>query len=338
MPLAFAQPTADELVKQIRAVKNPDFDASREGDEEYLKEFTALAKAAFRKRGDLVLDLLRAYPDDGRVPMLIEQRWVELDMSLLPYSSENLDIFQADVDRVLEIHSTPELEVIGDYVATSYQMKVAKKSVAKMLGLAGGFRARHPAEAERGMMLLVQAGWDAATGNGKAGVYREILRNYPKHPMAPTYQGALARHEAKGRVLNFSFKDAVTCERAALSSLRGKPVFILFWTSARSESRDLLDQLVALQKENPGKAAFIGINLDRHADEAAMKETLGALKQEKEMDWPLAGDLNGLTSSLAQLWGVMAVPMLVTIDSQGRLISDRVPEDLQAELDRLSGE
>lgn len=99
-----------------------------------------------------------------------------------------------------------------------------------------------------------------------------------------------------------------------LASYRGKVLLVLFWASWSPACAEVLDAVVALERElGPAGLAVVGINLDheRAAFDAAVKERGLAFRQ--------VHDGQGLRNTVARAWGVWAVPEGVLLDHTGRV-------------------
>src|SRR4051812_1725687 len=70
-----ADRTAGAILKDIDRVKMPAIDATRSGDEAYVKELQSQRRTAIAKKAALILELYNADPDHQRIPVLMAERW-----------------------------------------------------------------------------------------------------------------------------------------------------------------------------------------------------------------------------------------------------------------------
>ena len=105
-------------------------------------------------------------------------------------------------------------------------------------------------------------------------------------------------------------------EEISLRTLQGQVVLLDFWASWCRPCIQVLPDLKALYRREARRGlALIGVSLD--ADVAVLTATI----QRYGMEWPQVWDESGLDGSLAQRYGVQAIPTAILIDKQGRIFA-----------------
>jgi thiol-disulfide isomerase/thioredoxin len=111
-----------------------------------------------------------------------------------------------------------------------------------------------------------------------------------------------------------------------LSNYKGKYVLVDFWASwcvpCRKETPNLIN---AYQQYKNKNFEIVSISLDGGKDDSR-QQWLKAIKQDK-MTWPQLSDLQGFTSSVAQMYTISAIPMNFLIDPTGKIIARNLRGD-----------
>jgi cytochrome c biogenesis protein CcmG/thiol:disulfide interchange protein DsbE len=106
----------------------------------------------------------------------------------------------------------------------------------------------------------------------------------------------------------------------ALSSFRGKPVFIDFWATSCGPCLDMMGALKTLYKEIANKdLVWMSIDSDDDAGTAA------AFIKQEQIPWPNYHDADG---SLGKPFGRWGIPLGVLIDRDGKVAFYKVGYDL----------
>lgn len=118
----------------------------------------------------------------------------------------------------------------------------------------------------------------------------------------------------------------------SLQALRGQPVVLNFFATWCSDCQAEAASLGTEARKLAGKAAFVGIDVDGSAPQAARFVHRYGIR------YPIAMDQSGST---AGTYGVTGLPTTVFISASGREVSRHIgaisPGELAAEVDQLSG-
>src|SRR5438034_3293863 len=67
--------STEQILKELDAIKIPNFDASKKDDRAYTRQFLTRLKGATETRAELILELYKVEPDHERIPTLMAERW-----------------------------------------------------------------------------------------------------------------------------------------------------------------------------------------------------------------------------------------------------------------------
>jgi len=99
----------------------------------------------------------------------------------------------------------------------------------------------------------------------------------------------------------------------------GKYTILDFWASWCGPCRAEMPNMVKIYKEfNTSGIEIIGISLDK--DETAWKKAI----KDMNLTWPQLSDLKFWQSKAAEIYGVQAIPMTVTIGPNGRILKKKL--------------
>lgn len=115
----------------------------------------------------------------------------------------------------------------------------------------------------------------------------------------------------------FSLPDTLG-KQVALSSFRGKYVFIDFWASwclpCRFENPNVIAAYTKFKDKN---FTVLGISLDEAKDK---ENWLRAIQEDHVQQWQHVSDLTGWKSPVALLYKIQAIPRNFIIDPEGRIV------------------
>jgi peroxiredoxin len=102
----------------------------------------------------------------------------------------------------------------------------------------------------------------------------------------------------------------------ALSSLRGKYIFLDFWASwcgpCRRENPNIVE---AYAKFHSAKFDILGVSLDSEKDNWEM-----AIEKDK-LTWQHVSDLKGWGNAAAKMYGIRAIPANLLLDKEGKILA-----------------
>ena len=66
---------AEEILKELKAVKPPVLDKTKTKDQAYVQDYIKQRTEAVEKRSTLILELYKADPDNKQIPTLMAECW-----------------------------------------------------------------------------------------------------------------------------------------------------------------------------------------------------------------------------------------------------------------------
>ena len=108
-----------------------------------------------------------------------------------------------------------------------------------------------------------------------------------------------------------------------MSSLRGKYVLLDFWASWCAPCRASFPTIAKVSQKYQNELTVVGVSLDR--DEKAWRKALA----EEKCSWKQVWDKDGIA---AKSYAVSAIPLLVLVDSEGKIVGRFQKSNLEDEL------
>lgn len=148
-----------------------------------------------------------------------------------------------------------------------------------------------------------------------AAVYRKIVDQFPDAPLTPRAKGAVIRLTSVGKPIPFQ-GTTIAGKSFSLSQLKGKTVLIQYWATWCEPCKADFAELRRLH-ERYSKDGFeiVSVSLDE------TREPVAEYLQQNRLPWTHLFAEGGLESSpLAAQLGVIALPTLIMIDADGKVI------------------
>jgi thiol-disulfide isomerase/thioredoxin len=194
----------------------------------------------------------------------------------------------------------------------------------------GAFVKKFPAsgDAPEAIFQLAIAEEFAGSNDRAIAYYGEIVSKYPQAPIAPKAEGAQRRLNLKGRPLALVSK-SLSGQQIDTRRFSGRIVVIHYWASWSDPSTQDMVLLKRLASKYGDKLAVVGVNLDVDRNAGLQLVKNGGFS------WPHLYSAGGMESSLANQLGIVSVPMIFLVGSDGKVVKTSVHS---AELDGLIAE
>jgi thiol-disulfide isomerase/thioredoxin/vacuolar-type H+-ATPase subunit D/Vma8 len=315
-PAYCADGTADQLLKQIDAVKLPTLDPAKSDDQSAARKHKIKLREASEKRARLIAQLYKVAPDHKRIPALLEERWKTVGAQL---QGGKYDELVRELDHVIAHTKDTKLKIEAVY--TKAQLKLNPVSAK---------RAPDPTAAEEFLKLApkdprVADLLGAAVGatrddKKKAALLERLQTEFP----GGDYAGMLGPHnrtESIGKPFHLVFNDAVTGKTVSMSGLRGKVVVIDFWATWCGPCVGEMPKMKDLYaKYRDQGVEFIGVSLDRSKEEGGL-DRLRSFVKEQGIEWPQYYQGKFWNGDFSKSWGVNSIPCVFVVDTEGKLYS-----------------
>ena len=194
------------------------------------------------------------------------------------------------------------------------------------------FVAKYPASPDAAEAMLQMGIADEFSGKERDALdrYAAIIKNFPESVPARKARGAARRLESVGKPLVLSGV-AIDGKQVSLESLRGTPVLVHYWATWCEPCKVDMAQIRELAaKYGPKKFAVVGIALDSD------KQQLEKFLKSKPIAWPQLHEAGGLDGRLAEELGVLTLPTMILLDSEGKVVDRNVViTELEKKVDAL---
>jgi peroxiredoxin len=346
----FAQTTqsAERLVQQIRAIKNPSINAARSGDAEYLKQHREATRQAIRQRGALIFSLFKEDPENLVLTEFLPQRWMELE--ILADNEENLaQILRAGIKEIEDFLLPPQNLLTADLWPTEHwhQMclywrgrmviRLNRGNWPAQIGVVMAYIQETPHSLSTHSELLLQAAFQAPSPIQAAEAYRIILKNYPYDPLVPTVRGLLKRIEGVGQPFSFTLTDPKTRKKLSIDDYRGKLVLLDFFRHAPEKMSSRIQRLKSLKAAHQRDLVIISVCVDSALgpDAKALEGRVLKWALSEKIDWLVAVPGETAQSDFLTAWHMTALPESFLVDRQGKLVKLGYGMDVGSEVEAL---
>lgn len=182
------------------------------------------------------------------------------------------------------------------------------------------------ADASEALLQLGMAQEFAGDEDAAKKWYTKVITLFPSSPQGKKAAGARRRLESVGRPLSFSGKSIVG-GKVDLARYRGRTVIVQYWASWCEPCKADMAVLRSLVAKHGRKLSVIGVNVDHERATA-----LASIKEHK-ISWANVHEPGGLDSRPATELGILTLPTMLLIDSQGRVANRNIhSSELETEL------
>lgn len=196
------------------------------------------------------------------------------------------------------------------------------------------FIEKHPKadEAPDALLQLASAHEYNAEEDEAKSYYNQLAQNYADTDMGKKAAGALKRIDLVGKPFELKGQNLAK-ESIDIAKYRGKTLLVTFWaTWADPVKKDLPELLKTYKKHQDQGFEIVGVCLDEKP------EDLEEFLKGNPLPWPQIYESGGLEKNpLATNYGIIALPTMILIDSQGKVVnrSIRTAAELEKQLEKL---
>jgi len=160
--------------------------------------------------------------------------------------------------------------------------------------------------------------------------YTSIVKDFEDSPLASKAAGAKRRLECVGKPLSLSGR-TFDGKSFDVSRLRGNVVLVHYWATWCEPCKQDMEVLAKLQRQFARKRfQIVGVNVD--SDSAS----IASFFRTKRPGWTHLYEKGGLDSRLANEMGVFTLPVMLLLDSRGRVVNRQIHAgELEAEISKL---
>jgi hypothetical protein len=147
------------------------------------------------------------------------------------------------------------------------------------------------------------------------GYYKQLVKNFEKHPMAGKANGAIERLALDGKELILKGTTLGSGNAFDLGTLKGKTVVVYYWASWNQQSAADFARLKPMLSVHGNKLELVCVNVDSSANEA-----INFLRTT-----PVPGvhlfSPGGMESPLATQYGVFVLPNIFVVGPDGKVVN-----------------
>jgi thiol-disulfide isomerase/thioredoxin len=312
---AEADRPAQAILKDLDAIQMPSYDASRRSEPGYIEKVRAEFAQVGEKRDVLIAELLKADPDNDRLPMLMSEHWRRT-----PPIGPNEAKLNGEINDVLTRTKNEKLKTEA-YFARA-QAGLFKSQQSGTLEMAGveEFLQKAPKD-PRAPQLLYMATMFSRDEKVKASLEDRILKAFPESRIAESVKGVRRQKEAIGKPFELEFTDAISGSNVSIKGLKGKVVVIDFWATWCGPCVAEMPHMKELYaKYHDQGVEFIGVSLDQSKEDGGL-DSLKKFVKENGIRWPQYYQGKYWDSDFSRSWGINSIPAVFVVDAEGKLYS-----------------
>jgi thiol-disulfide isomerase/thioredoxin len=310
-----ADRSAEQILKEIDAVKAPALDRTKTKDQTYVREYLTKRQEATDKRSRLILELYKLDPDNQRIPMLMAERWA----SVAPFGPKGDELIK-EIDEILAHTASEKLRIEGTFIKAQAKVYQSRNGGSLDLAPIEAFLKLAPKDL-RGQNLLYMAVNFTQDEKVKTGLEDRLLKAFPKSMFAGMIEGARRQRGAIGKPFDLEFTDAIKGSTVSIKNLKGKVVVIDFWATWCGPCVAEMPHMKELYgKFRDQGVEFIGVSLDQSKEEGGL-DSLKKFVKDKEIAWPQYYQGKGWDSEFSKSWGINSIPTMFVVDQDGKLYS-----------------
>jgi thiol-disulfide isomerase/thioredoxin len=307
---------ADEILKEIDAIKSPQFDRAKSGDKAYIQEYMTKQQEAASKRGVLILELYKASPDHERLASLFPQRW----QSMSPLGPQG-KVLSQEIDDVYANAANPKLKLEASFFKAQLGLFNARTSGKLDLSAVDEFIKLAPKGDPRAPGLLYSAAVATQDEKARAGFEERLLKEFGDTQYAGMLKSARRQREAVGKPFELEFTDAIKGSNVSIKNLKGKVVVIDFWATWCGPCIGEMPHMKELYaKYRDQGVEFIGVSLDQPKEQGGL-DALKKYVKDNGIEWPQYYQGNAWNSEFSKSWGINGIPAMFVVDADGNLFS-----------------
>jgi thiol-disulfide isomerase/thioredoxin len=321
--------SANQILKDLDAVKMPSIDATKRADSNYLREMRTQLQQAMAKRDKLILELFKAAPNHDRLPMLMAEHWQRI-----PPLGPDADKLNKEIEDVLAHTKNAKLKLEAVFTRARASLYKGRASGSPDLTSVDEFLKLAPRDPRAPTLLYMAANFTRDQAAKKTTEDR-LVKEFPDSNYAGMIQAVRRQHEAVGKPFDLEFADAINGSTVSIKGLKGKVVVVDFWATWCGPCVAEMPHMKELYaKYHDQGVEFIGISLDQAKDQGGL-DSLKKFVKEHQISWPQYYQGSGWESEFSKSWGIQAIPTMFLVDPEGKLYSVEARGQLEEMIPKL---
>jgi thiol-disulfide isomerase/thioredoxin len=306
---------AEEILKELKAVKAPVLDRTKTKDQAYVQDYVKQRQETIEKRSTLILELYKADPDHKEIPTLMAERW-----SNMPLTGLKVAELKKELDDAIAHGTSEKLKLEAMFIKARVMLVETRANLTVDLKAVEEFIKSAPKDPRVGSLLYMAASL-TKDEKAKTAIEDRILKELPESQYTTRIEGTRRKRESIGKPFDLEFTDAISGSTVSMKGLKGKVVVIDFWATWCGPCVGEMPTMKEIYAKYHDKGVeFIGISLDSPKEEGGLDE-LKKFVKENEIAWPQYYQGKGWQSAFSSSWGINAIPTMFIVDTEGKIYS-----------------
>jgi thiol-disulfide isomerase/thioredoxin len=316
-PVFSAERSADQILKEIDAVKLPTLDSTKRDDRSAVLKHKIKLREATEKRARLITQLYKIAPDHKRIPALMAEKWKGIGAR--PEAGKYYELLN-ELENVIAHTKDEQLKIEASYTRAQLKLNPVSARRAPDPAAVDDFLKLAPKD-PRAANVLGSAAAATRDETKKAALLERLRSDFPDSDYVGMLQGPHNRTDSLGKPFHLIFDDAISGSSISMTGLRGKVVVIDFWATWCGPCVGEMPKMKELYaKYRDQGVEFIGVSLDQPPQEGGL-DSLKKFVKQNGIEWPQFYQGKFWEGDFSRSWGVNSIPCVFVVNADGKLYS-----------------
>ena len=311
-----ADRSADQILKEIDAIKLSPLDPKKRDNFPYLKSRQTKQRDVAQRRARLIGELYKVAPDHERTSTLLMERW--RTFSARPEKGRYAELV-AEVDSVLARTTDDKLKIEAAFTKAQLKLNPVSSRSTPDPSAIEEFLKLAPQD-PRAVELLETASRVTRDGK-KAALVDRLLKQFAPPVLTGPHAELQNKNESIGKPFQLQFVNVIDGSTISMRNLKGQVVVIDFWATWCGPCVAEMPHMKELYAKYHNKGVeFVGVSLDQPEQQGGL-DKLRNFVMENDISWPQYYQGGGWQSEFSKSWGINSIPRVFVVDPEGKLYS-----------------